>query len=48
MFGVELGLELGGAFENQYDTALGMAKKHGKSDKVVHLLMSLGAPDSNH
>lgn len=42
------GLELGGALENEYDTALGMAKKHGNSDKIVHLLMSLGAPDDNH
>jgi hypothetical protein len=42
------GAELFGAFDNEYDTALGMAKKYGKNHRIVDLLMRLGAPDQNY
>jgi hypothetical protein len=40
-----IGLALEG-FENEYDTALSMAR-HGGHDKIVDLLENLGAPDKS-
>ncbi len=52
MFGVDLDLfEEFKGFDpecfHQYDTALGMAKK-SNNDRIVDILMRLGAPDNNY